>query len=252
MTNSHNYSKLIQKMKTSAKSIAILLFLNLCVSSIYAQMKEEIRNVSNFKGIRISSGIDLYVKQGSTESVRVVADEERMSKIKTEKEGDVLKIYAGTEKGWFNFEWGWNNKKSAKVYVTVKDLNSISATGGSDVFSEGKLDLIKLDLKATGGSDIKLELDTDELICATTGGSDVTLSGTATVFKASATGGSDLKAKNLRTNYCSVSSTGGSDAHVWAEKEISISATGGSDVYHKGGARVVKSSATGGSDVHQQ
>ena len=239
-------------MKTSTKSIALLLFLNLCVSSIYAQMKEEIRSISNFKGIRISSGIDLYVKQGSTESVRVVSNEDKISKIITEKEGDILKIYAGTDKGWFNFEWSWNNKKNTKVYVTVKNLTSISATGGSDVFSEGKLDLIKLDLRATGGSDIKLELDTDELICESTGGSDVTLSGTATVFKASATGGSDLKAKNLRTNFCSVSSTGGSDAHVWAEKEISISATGGSDVYHKGGARVVKSSASGGSDVHHQ
>ncbi len=239
-------------MKTSTKSIVILLFLNLCVSSIYAQMKEEIRNISNFKGIRISSGIDLYLKQGSVESVRVVADEDNISKIKTEKEGDVLKIYTGTEKGWFSFDFQWTNRKNSKVYVTVKDLNSISARGGSDVFSEGKLDLIKLDLRATGGSDIKLELDTDELTCETTGGSDVTLSGTATVFKAAATGGSDLKAKNLRTNFCSVSSTGGSDAHVWAEKEISISATGGSDVYHKGGARVVKSSASGGSDVHQQ
>ena len=239
-------------MKTSTKFIVILLFLNLCVSTIYAQMTEEIRNISNFKGIRISSGIDLYVRQGNVESVKVVADKDRMEKIKTEKEGDILKIYAGSSKGWFNFEFDWNNKKTVKVYVTVKDLNSIAATGGSDVFSEGKLDLIKLDVKATGGSDIKLDLDADELTCETTGGSDVILSGTATVFKASSTGGSDLKASKLRSNFCSISSTGGSDAYVWAEKEISISATGGSDVYHKGGARVVKSSSTGGSDVHKQ
>ncbi len=239
-------------MKTSTKSIALLLFLNLCVSTIYAQTTEEIRTISNFKGISISSGIDLYIKQGSVESVRIVGDKDKMSKVKTEKEGDILKIFAGTSKGWFNFEFNWNDKKTIKAYVTVKDLNSLSATGGSDVFSEGKLDLIKLTIKATGGSDMKLDLDADELTCETTGGSDVTLSGTATVFQASATGGSDLKAKNLRTNFCKISSTGGSDAHVWAEKEISISATGGSDVYHKGGARVVQSNASGGSDVHKQ
>ena len=239
-------------MKTSTKSFIILVFLNLCFSSIYAQTTEEIRNISNFKGIHVSSGIDLYIKQGSIESVKIVADKDKMEKIKTEKEGDVLKIFAGSKKGWFNFEFDWSNRKTVKVYVTVKNLNSIAATGGSDVFSEGKLDLIKLDVKATGGSDIKLEVDTDELTCETTGGSDVILSGTATVFKASSTGGSDLKASKLRSNYCSVSSTGGSDAYVWAEKEISISATGGSDVYHKGGARVVKSSSTGGSDIHQQ
>lgn len=228
------------------------MFLNICISNTYAQTIEEIRNISNFKGIHISSGIDLYVKQGNVESVKIIADKDKMEKIKTEKEGDILKIFAGSSKGWFNFEFDWSNKKTIKVYVTVKNLNSIAATGGSDVFSEGKLDLIKLDVKATGGSDIKLDLDTDELTCETTGGSDVILSGTATVFKAFSTGGSDLKASKLRSNFCSISSTGGSDAYVWAEKEISISATGGSDVYHKGGARVVKSSSTGGSDIHQQ
>ena len=238
-------------MKISTKFI-ILLFLTICASTIYAQNTEEIRNVSNFKGIRISSGIDLYIKQGNVESVRIVGDKDKLERVKTEKEGDILRIYTGNSKGWFNFDFDWSNKNSLKAYVTVKNLNSIAATGGSDVFSEGKLDLIKLDVKATGGSDVKLDLDTDELTCETTGGSDVTLSGTATVFKAMATGGSDLKAKNLRTNFCSISSTGGSDAHVWAEKEISISATGGSDVYYKGNARVVQSNSSGGSDVHKQ
>ncbi|MDZ7900895.1 MAG: head GIN domain-containing protein [Arcicella sp.] len=237
-------------MKTLAKILTIF-FLIFCFSDIYAQTIEENRSVSGFKSIQISGGIDLYLKQGTTESIRVVADKDRMLKIKTEKEGNILKIYYGEKDSWFKMDLSWKNKPM-KVYITVRELTGLSATGGSDVFSEGKLDLIKLDLKATGGSDIKLDLDADELLCATTGGSDVTLSGTATVFKASSTGGSDLKANNLRTNFCSVSSTGGSDAYVWAEKEISISATGGSDVYHKGNARVVSSSATGGSDIHRK
>jgi Putative auto-transporter adhesin, head GIN domain len=237
-------------MKTLVKTLTIFL-ISICFSNIYAQNIEETRNVSGFKSIRISGGIDLYLKQGSTESIRVVADKDRMEKIRTEKDGDVLKIYYGNSDSWFKMDFSWKNKPM-KVYITVKELTGLSATGGSDVFSESKLDLIKLDLKATGGSDIKLELDTDELLCSTTGGSDVILKGTATVFKASSTGGSDLKASDLRTNFCSVSSTGGSDAYVWAEKEISISATGGSDVYHKGNARVVSSSATGGSDIHRR
>jgi Putative auto-transporter adhesin, head GIN domain len=238
-------------MKTLTKFLTAL-FLSICLSNTYAQNSEETRNVSNFKGIRISGGIDLYLRQGATESVKIVADKDRMEKIKTEKDGDILKIYFGEKNGWFNLDFNWGKNKPMKVYVTVKELKELSATGGSDVFSESKLDLIKLDLRATGGSDIKLDLDADELICATTGGSDVILSGTATVFKATSTGGSDLKATNLRSNFCSVSSTGGSDAYVWAEKEISISATGGSDVYHKGNARVVSSSATGGSDIHRR
>lgn len=227
-----------------------IFFLTICFSDAYSQNSEEIRKVSNFKGIQISGGIDLYLRQGSTESVKVVADKDRMDKIITENDGGILKIYTESSKHWFDFEW--KKAKEMRVYVTVKDLNSLSATGGSDIYTENKLDLIKLEVRATGGSDVRLTLDADELTCSTTGGSDVILAGTATVFKASSTGGSDLKASNLKTNFCSVSSTGGSDAYVWAEKEISISATGGSDVYHKGGARVVKSSSTGGSDIHKQ
>lgn len=234
-------------MKNLTKTFAILLTIIFGTLDSDGQSRES-RNLSNFSAISVTSGIDLYINQGKTESVSVSADKDKMDKIVTEVKDGTLNIYVENGKwNWFN----WNNKP-VKVYVTVKDLNSVSATGGSDVYSEKKLDLIKLKVSATGGSDIKLEVDADEIVCQTTGGSDVSLSGTATVFKGSSTGGSDLKASELKSSYCSVSSTGGSDVYVWAEKEISISATGGSDVYYKGAARVVKSSSTGGSDIHKR
>lgn len=235
-------------MKNLTKSLLILLVTIISIIEVSAQTTKENRSITGFKTIRVTSGIDLYIKQGSTESVTVSADKDKQDNIITEIKDGGLNIYVENSKwSWFN----WNSKP-VKVYVTIKDITGISATGGSDVYSENKLDLIKLNVSATGGSDIKLEVDADELTCQTTGGSDVFLTGTATVFKATSTGGSDLKATGLKTSYCSVSSTGGSDAYVWAEKEISISATGGSDVYHKGNARVVKSSSTGGSDIHKQ
>jgi hypothetical protein len=234
-------------MKNLTKTFAILLTIIFGTFDSDGQSRES-RNLSNFSAISVTSGIDLYINQGKTESVSVSAEKDKMDKIVTEVKDGTLNIYVENGKwNWFN----WNNKP-VKVYVTVKDLNSVSATGGSDVYSEKKLDLIKLKVSATGGSDIKLEVDADEIVCQTTGGSDVSLSGTATVFKGSSTGGSDLKASELKSSYCSVSSTGGSDVYVWAEKEISISATGGSDVYYKGAARVVKSSSTGGSDIHKR
>jgi len=217
-----------------------------CITVAQAQVVTQKRNVGSFKGIQVSGGIDLYLTQGNTESVSISAAEDRQDDIRVDNNGGVIRIYIENSKwGWFK----WNNKP-VKAYVTVKDFNSISATGGSDVYSEKKLELIKLTIRATGGSDVKLEIDADEIDCSTTGGSDVTLIGNTTVLKASSTGGSDLKANKLRSSFCSVSATGGSDAYVWAEKEISISATGGSDVYISGNARVVKKSVTGGSDVH--
>jgi hypothetical protein len=163
-----------------------------CITVIQAQVVTQKRNVGSFKGIQISGGIDLYLTQGNTESVSISAAEDRQDDIKVDNNGGVIRIYIENSKwGWFK----WNNKP-VKAYVTVKDLNSISATGGSDVYSEKKLELIKLTIRATGGSDVKLEIDADEIDCSTTGGSDVTLIGNTTVLKASSTGGSDLKPTN--------------------------------------------------------
>ncbi len=235
-------------MKNIAKSLLTFIITVCCIVNASSQVIKENRSLSGFKSIRVTSGIDLFIKQGNTEAVVVSAEKDKIDNIVTEIKDGSLSIYVENSKwGWFN----WNSKP-VKVYITIKDISGISATGGSDVYSENKLDLIKLNINATGGSDVKLELDADELICHTTGGSDVTLVGTATVFKGSSTGGSDLKATDLRTSFCSISSTGGSDAYVWAEKEISITATGGSDVYHRGNARVVKSSSSGGSDIHRR
>lgn len=229
------------------KKLCSLLFLLLSSFYVDAQVINQTRNVGSFKAIKVTSGIDIYVKQGKAEAVVVNAEEEKIEQVQVKNEGGVLNIFIDNSKwGWFN----WNNKP-VKVYITVKDLTGLSATGGSDVYGEGKLDLIKLDLRATGGSDIRLDIDADELICESTGGSDIYLQGNATVFKASSTGGSDLKASKLRSSFCSVSATGGSDAYVWAEKEISISATGGSDVYYSGDARIVRQNTSGGSDVHK-
>jgi hypothetical protein len=234
-------------MKTYTKLFSVALLLMIMAQNSFGQVISEQRKVSGFKGISVWSGIDLYLKQGGTEGVTIEADKDKMERIVVEMKGDILEIHLSG-----NWNWSWKNSKPMKAYVTFKDLNSLTASGGSDVYSEGKLDLIKLNLKVSGGADAKLELDADELTCDASGGSDAVLKGTATVFKGSCSGGSDLKASDLKTNFCKVSASGGSDAHVNAVKEISISASGGSDVFHSGGARVVSSSSSGGSDIHKR
>lgn len=236
-------------MKYFAKTLFITCILFSGLFSVSAQTVTQIRKVEGFTSINVRSGIDLYLKQGSVEKVTIVANEDKIDEIKTVLKNGVLEIYIDRSSGSGFFNW---NKQNAKAYVTVKDLKELQGTGGSDIFTESKLDLIKLSLKVAGGSDAKLDLDADELSCEATGGSDVTLTGSAAVFKAHSTGGSDLKAKDFKSNFCQVTSTGGSDAYVYASKEISISATGGSDVYYWGGARVVSSKSSGGSDIHRK
>ena len=60
------------------------------------------RNVSGFNAIDVSTGIDLYLTMGSSEEVKIVADEEIIDDIKTEVRNGTLHIYM-KRNNWFNW-----------------------------------------------------------------------------------------------------------------------------------------------------
>lgn len=245
----HLYRKLNYKvMKKIFLTFAVLLLSRFLVIS--QDMVTQNRPISNIKEIRVGSGIDLFLKQGNSETLQLSAPSDKIDRIVTEVHNGILEIHL--ERNNWNWNWGWNNKTSPKARITFKDLEAIKAGGGSDVFSEGRLLFDKITINSGGGSDIKLDLTAESVDCSTSGGSDTILSGSSKYFRASSSGGSDLKAKDLRTQYCKVTSSGGSDAYVWAENELLANASGGSDIYYYGSPKNIKINKSGGSDINRR
>src|ERR1700743_86325 len=91
----------------------------------------EDRHLTGFNAIKLSSSYDVYITQGTTESVKVEGTDEEREHLVTEVKDGVLNIYNKKHSGW-NFSWG-NNKKTI-VYVAVKDINSIGVSGSGDVY----------------------------------------------------------------------------------------------------------------------
>lgn len=203
------------------------------------------RSVTGFHAIEISGGIDLYLSQGNEEAVAVSAsDLADRDKIRTEVSNGVLMIYMEKE----GMHWGtWSNRKRV-AYVSVKDLDGLKASGGSDVYIEDQLKAGKLDLRLSGGSDLKGKgkVAIGELSIVQSGGSDVYISGSASTLSVHASGGSDLHGFDLLTDNCHIEASGGSDVHITANKELTVNAGGGSDISYKGTA-VIRDLHTGGS-----
>lgn len=204
------------------------------------------RPVSGISGIQVSHGIDIYLKQGNTESltleVKGFDEKEVVSEV---KDGTlILRI----DRDGF----GWKRNNSVKAYLTFKSISKLRAGGGSDVFSEGTLSLKDLVLDLGGGSDAKLSLTADRLSASASGGSDLILSGKVGRLEARCSGGSDLKAGDLEADRVTVEASGGSDAYIRAKDEVIIEANGGSDVYYSGKPRNVQVHKSGGSDVHKR
>jgi hypothetical protein len=228
------------------KKIIFASFTLLVMLAAYSQSDEnprQSRQVSGFHGIDISGGIDLYLSNGP-ESVTVSAS--RISvrdQIKTELENGILHIYM--EKNWYH---GWGSGHM-KAFVSLPELKSLEASGGSDVYLQNQVTAGELQIRLSGGSDLKGKLNATHLVIKQSGGSDVNLSGNVQNLQVDASGGSDLNGYGLVTDYASVHASGGCDSHLTVNKELRIVASGGSDVSYKGNATVREINSSGSSSV---
>jgi hypothetical protein len=233
-------------MKT-IKLLTVLLII--CASfqsnTLQAEGRQK-RDITGFHGVSVSSGIDLYLTQENVEEVFVEADSDDLDKIITKIEGGILKIYV-KEKSWFNMNW---NNQTRKVHVSFTNLDKIDASAGSDVISQGVLMLKELDMDASSGSDIKIELEADGLNVDSSSGSDIQLKGKANVLQASASSGSDIDASELQTKKCTASVSSGSDIKVNVSEELDANASSGGDISYSGNPKSKNINESSGGDVH--
>jgi len=210
----------------------------------------EVRTVSGFHAVEVSHGIDLYISQGSTEGVAISATNAKYrSNIKTVVTNGVLKIYyddAGTHVH-VNFD-----DRKLIAYVTVKNIDDLQASGGSDVYIKGSIQSQNLTVGLSGGSDLNGQLQATNLKMQLDGGSDAKVAGKAGSLTVTASGGSDFKGYDLVTGNCNANANGGSDVYITVNGELNATASGGSDVYYKGSGVIKTSNASGGSDVKKR
>lgn len=209
--------------------------------------KTELRDVKNFNAIKVSSGIDLYIKMGDSEEVKVVADDDLIDKLITEVNDGTLRIYM-KKSNWGN--WGFS--KARKVYVTVSELSAIDASSGSDVNCENTLKGETLKVRASSGSDVSLDVVYKNFSLDTSSGSDARVTGKTKNFEAEASSGSDIKAQELESVICKVRVSSGSDATVSVSDELYAKASSGGDIKYYGNPGIKDINESSGGDVNRR
>lgn len=233
------------------KKISTLLLLAIftinATAFAFSSDKTEIRNVGDFTAIKVSTGIDLYLKMDDFEEVKVVADEAVIDKIRTEVKDGVLNIYI-KKTGWGN----WSFNKTQKVYVTLKELIALDASSGSDVRSENTLQGEELNVSVSSGSDVVLDIVYRNFSISTSSGSDAKISGKAKYLTADSSSGSDIDAGNLASKICKATASSGSDILVNVSDELNASASSGADIGYRGNPTTIDINESSGGDVRKK
>jgi Putative auto-transporter adhesin, head GIN domain len=209
----------------------------------------EDRHLSGFNAVQLAGSFDVYITQGTAESVKVEAPDDIIGHIVTEVDGGVLKIYNKND----HFHWGdlFGNHRKIVIYVTAKDLNSISVTGSGDMFFKEGIHTNSLRLKVSGSGDMIGKVDVKTLESSISGSGDMSLSGHAENSTVSVVGSGDYKARSLVTVNTAVRVAGSGDASINASNKVDASVSGSGDIKYTGGAKNISSSKSGSGDIER-
>ncbi len=203
--------------------------------------------IGNFKAIKISGGIDLYISQSENEAVAVSAASEKLKEgIKTNIENGILKIYYDGDKNW-----KYKDRK-LRVYVSFVNLENINASGACDVIVSGSITVTSLVIQLSGACDFKGMVKVSTLKLNLSGASDVKISGTANTVEIESSGASDVKGYDLVTDICNAKANGASDINITVNGELNATATGASDINYKGKALIKNKHSSGASSISRK
>ena len=241
-------------MKTIISKLTIIVLTVIIFTSCAVDMLNRVTGNKNvvtqerkinddFTSIKVSAGLDLYITQSNNVSLRVEADENLHDIIITEIKNGVLKVYS--EKNIWK-------AKARKVYVSVKDLEELSATSGSDVYTENTLRVSNLNITTTSGADARITVNAENITTSSTSGSDIKIMGTAENHTAKATSGSSINSFGLKSQNVIAKVTSGANIDVYASESIDALATSGGDIDYKGNPRQVNKKSTSGGSISAQ
>jgi hypothetical protein len=195
----------------------------------------ETRKVSGFDDVSVDYPASVFISQGSTESVKVEADDDVLPGLKTEVSNNELRIFYKRDG-----EKRVTPTKTVVITITVKDLEAVNFSSAGDLTIEGiKSDDLDINLSGAGEIDLK-DVTLNGLSVNLSGAGSMSASGTADDMSLNISGFGDFKAKELQSKTANVNISGAGSATVWAEDELDATISGAGSVNYYGSPSVTK------------
>ncbi len=193
-----------------------------------------------FRGLGLSINAEVYLRQGSTQSVKIEAQQNILDNIETNVDNGHWKI---------KFDKNVREHDGVKIWVTVPTLQRAAVSGSGDIIGENSFsNLGDLDLAVSGSGSIHLDSDSKNLEVAISGSGDMKLGGSTGKCNIRISGSGDVEAFDLGTSDCSVKISGSGDASVKSSGNLDVAIAGSGDVFYKGSPKV-RSKISGSGDV---
>ena len=167
----------------------------------------EFRSVSNFSKISSEGVFDITIKQGSVQSVEIIADDNIIHKVKTKVVSNELRLYLDDN----------NNYRGIilEVNIIVPSINSIKNSGVGNISI--------------------LDVDTiDNFNVYNSGTGTISIAGAAESLTLENEGSGKFNGFQFNVSTCDVEIIGSGDCEVNAINQLHVDNEGSGDIYYKG------------------
>lgn len=220
------------------KFVFIALF-GLSLVPAFSQ-QSEVRKIGSFRGVKAGEAIDVYLKKGDKEEVKVEVTGTALSNILTEVSGTYLRIH---------MKDGNYKNRDVKVYVTYVNLESISASSASNIFSENIIKNDKMEISASSAATIEISLDVQSLIVDVSSAGDITLEGKTKSLKVEASSAGEIDAYNLTAENVTASAGSAGSIKLTVTKEFNADASSAGSIRYRGTPTKTNTDSSSGGSV---
>ncbi len=189
------------------------------------------KSVTSFNSVEVHGSMNLLVRQDSSNTVKIEADENLLDLIEVYTDGNTLIVRTRD---------GYNlaPTKEIIVYTSAPEFRSIAVSGSGEVRSDNVLSGNELSLHVSGSGNIAMQVDVPKVESHVSGSGDVMLKGNAKDFQATISGSGNVKCFDLTTDNTTLHLSGSADAQITVNQKLDIQVSGSGSVKYKGNASV--------------
>ncbi|MDN5213818.1 head GIN domain-containing protein [Fulvivirgaceae bacterium BMA12] len=208
--------------------MATIAILALTAQSVWAQGGQP-RNVPVFNGLKVFGNIQVTLREGNRQSVKVRARGVDNDKVNTFVDNGVLKI---------KMQEGIYNKIDVRVDVIYRSLNEVTVSGSGEVYVESLIQQNSFYVDVTSGGYARMRVDVNSVEINLHSGGQLEIAGKAEHQETKVVSGAKLLAYRLESGHVTIKANTGGTAEIFVSESITGSASTGGGIRYKGSPRI--------------
>lgn len=222
------------------KNLSLIILLILIARWESFAQESETRTIGPFSGVKVTEGIDVYLKKGDKESVRVEVTGTKIENIITEVSGSYLRVHMR--------DGGYRGKIDAKVYVTYRKVDKLSASSAGSIFSESTIEADDMEVSASSAGSIEITVKAESVESSASSAGQIELQGKTNSLEIDASSAGQIDAYDLEAKKVSAQASSAGTLKVNATEELEARASSGGNIrYHGNPNKSITDSSSGGS-----